>query len=151
MGHGRTRGSGQGGFKMLRVGSGWLTVFYNGYGSGRVENFSNLAWRVGSRGCEIARVGSGRVGSGQEVWKSGGSGRVMTREIQVAPESIHHDPRVEFSADPGVEPVHLACGFGFSNAQLPVGCPCRACAPRTRLAGKMIQSLPLPEQKPLSC
>ena len=50
---------------MLRVGSGWLTVFYNGYGSGRVENFSNLAWRVGSRGCEIARVGSGRVGSGR--------------------------------------------------------------------------------------
>ena len=62
--------------------------------------------RVGSRGLKISWVGScrvkrfgnlaGRVESDQEVWKSRGSGRVMTREIRVTPGSSHHDPRVVF-------------------------------------------------------
>ena len=66
-------GSGQGGSKISRV------------GSGRVITFQKLTGRVGSgrvwsKGFKISRVGSGRV---KRFSKSRGSGRVMTRKIRV--------------------------------------------------------------------
>ena len=68
-------GSGQeelnlsGWFGSVRVGSGRVgSRFFKYYGSGWVKRFPNLA---------------GRVGSGQEVFKYHGSGRVVTPEIRV--------------------------------------------------------------------
>ena len=109
-GHDPTRGSGQGGFKISRV------------GSGRVITFENLTGRVGSgqEDFKISRVGSGRVkrlqhlagrvGSGQEVFKISRVGSsldprdtghfagqaIMTREL--------------LWADPRVKPADLAGG-----------------------------------------
>ena len=59
-------------------------------GSGRAKRFSNL---------------TDRVGSGREVFKCHGSGRVMFREILVTLASGHHDTGVVFGC-----PVGRACG-----------------------------------------
>ena len=95
-GHAPTRGSGQKGFKMSRVGSGRVRRCSESHGWGQ----------VGSRGFQISRVRSGRVKrfsnltgrveSGHEVLKMSrvGSGRVMTCEVRVIRGSGHHDPRV---------------------------------------------------------
>ena len=66
---------------MTRVGSGRVRRCSKCHGSGLVNEFSNLAGRVGSsqevfKSHGSGRVGSGRVGSGQEVFKYLGSGRV---------------------------------------------------------------------------
>ena len=118
-GHDPTRGSGQGGFKISRVGSrGFQNLagrvgsdhnflkFTGRVGSGRVKRFPNLAGRVGSTGFKTSRVGSGRVkrfqnlagrvGSGQEVFKISRVGSGRDHEIRVTRESSHHDPRVVF-------------------------------------------------------
>ena len=61
-------------------------------GSGPGNKFKNLRPdRIGSRSLEISRVGLG-----EEVLKSRGSGQVMTREIRVTRGSSHHEPRVVF-------------------------------------------------------
>ena len=106
-----THGSGQEGLKMSwvgSVGSGGVQNVTSQVGSGRVNNFSILAGRigsgqealkshgsvqVGSRGFQISRVGSGRF---MRCLKCHGSGRVMTREIRATRGSGHNDPRVVF-------------------------------------------------------
>ena len=104
-GHHPTRGSGQEGLKMSqvgpggfenvagRVGSGQEVFEMSRVGSRRANKFSILAGRVGSRGFQISRIGSGRV---MRCLKCHGSGRVMTLEIRVNRGSSHHDPRVVF-------------------------------------------------------
>ena len=47
----------------------------------------------GQRGFKISRVGSGRVGSGQEVLKSRGSGWVGSRSLEISRAGLGHDPR----------------------------------------------------------
>ena len=120
-------------------------------GSGRVKRFENLAGRFGSRGFEISRVGSG-----QEVLKPGGSGRVVTREILVTRGSRHHDQRVVL-ADLRIETADLACGLAFfkliaacQRTFMVVPAP-RELDPQVRPTRlKMIQNLPNPARKPPS-
>ena len=90
-GHNPTRGSGQGGCKFSRVGSGGSKHIKTlRVGSGRVKRFQNLA---------------GRVVAGQLASKFRGSGRVGSRgfhnlagrvEIRVTRGSSWLDPRVAF-------------------------------------------------------
>ena len=84
----RPRGSGQGGFKISRVGSG----------------------RVGSRGFQKL---AGRVGSGQEVFKTSrvGSGHDPRNTGRFAGQAIM--TRELFWADPRVKPADLARGSAF--------------------------------------
>ena len=112
-GHDPTRGSGQGGFKISRV------------GSGRVITFQNLMGRVGSgqEVFKISRVGSGRVkrlqnlagrvGSGQEVFKISrvGSGHDPRKTSHFAGQAIM--TREVVWADPRVKPADLAGGSAF--------------------------------------
>ena len=95
-GHDPTRGSGHGGFKISRVGSGQVITFENltdRVASGQEVSTSRGSGRVGSRGVSVSRVGSGRV---NRFSKSRWSGRVMAREMRVTRGSSHHDPRVVF-------------------------------------------------------
>ena len=59
------------------------------------QDFSRVMTRPTDRIRGFSKCrGSGRVGLGQEAWKSRGPGRVMTREIRVTRGSSHLDPRV---------------------------------------------------------
>ena len=74
-----THGSGQEGLKMSwvgSVGSGGVQNVTSQVGSGRVNNFSILA---------------GRIGSGQEVFKSHGSGRVKRFSILTGQVGSGHE------------------------------------------------------------
>ena len=113
---------GPGGFENVagRVGSGQEVFEMSRVGSRRANKFSILAGRVGSRGFQISRIGSGRV---MRCLKCHGSGRVMTREIRVTRGSGHNDPRVVFG-----RPAGRTRGSGpririFANLQLPAGGP----------------------------
>ena len=127
-GHDPTRGSGRGDFKISRVGSGRVITFKNIMGrdgSGQEVSKSRGSGRVGSIGFKISRVGSGRI---KKFSKSRRSGRVMTHEL--------------FSADPRVKPADLTQSAFF---KLTAEGHCRAGAPRVRPADPyIIQNLPLP-------
>ena len=60
-------------------------------GSDQVKK--NVAGRVGARGFKISWVGSGLVGSGQEVLKSRGPGGVKSRGFETSRVGSGHDPR----------------------------------------------------------
>ena len=108
---------------MLRVGSGRIRRCSKCHGSGRVGSGQAIfkfhgSARGGSRGFQISRVGSGRF---MRCFKCHGSGRIMTREIRVTRGSGHNDPRVVFD-----RPAGRTRGSGpliriFANLQLPAG------------------------------
>ena len=72
-GHDPTRGSGQGGFKISRVGSGRVKTF---------QNVTGRSGRVGSRGFKISRVESGRVSSVQNIAGRARSGRARSGRVR---------------------------------------------------------------------
>ena len=96
-GHDPTRGSGDGVFKVSRVGSGRV-------GSGQESSKSQGSGRVGSRGFQISRAGLGRVNifssltgrirAGQQVMKS--SRARSSHDPRETRGSGQHDPRVVF-------------------------------------------------------
>ena len=97
MGHDSTGGSGQGGFKAARRGSGRV-------GSGQEVLKCRRSGRVGLRGLRISLVGSS-----QEVCKSRGSGQFMYGSL-VGQATM---TRGLFLADPRVERADLAYRFAF--------------------------------------
>ena len=124
MGHDPTRGSGQEGLKIPQVGSGRVKRCSKCHGSGRVGSTTFQISRVGPGRIKRFSNITGRVGSGPEVFKSRGSGRVGSWPVRYG-SLAGRDPmtRELFSADPRVGPADLARGSVFlqTDSCLPEG------------------------------